>query len=95
MDRLTFESRLALAIIVCAVVLVACLVSLALDRFRRRSSPFRAPAFREAHVQPTQRASPTVATLVSSRREVTIAERPRRSANPTREWERQTNHGTY
>lgn len=77
-----FERGLLLLIGVFALILVVCLLSLAFSSWRRRrTSPFT-PAFRSAHVQPTQKAAPTVGQV-------------RRSANPTREWERQTNHGMY
>lgn len=78
---MNFETLLFRVILVAALVLVACLVAIYVER-RRRPSIFSSPAFRSAHVQPTQKPEPTVATV-------------RRSKNPLREWERQTNSGMY
>ena len=102
-----FERALLATIGAAALVAVVCLVSLWLDR-RRRRSVFSSPAFREAHVQPTQKAAPTVATVIelktdgadhsaSHRRQADFQRSiaPRVSENPTREWERRTNYGMY
>lgn len=82
---MNFETLLLRVILVAALVAVFCLASLALSAYRRRRlSVLTSPAFRSAHVQPTQKAEPFVASIL-----------PRVSANPTREWERQTNSGMY
>jgi len=87
-----FESSLLAVMGFFALILVACLASLAFSSWRRRrASPFHSAEFRRAHVQPTQKAAPTVATLIS-RSEAPTVEAPRFRS---RAWERQTNHGMY
>lgn len=96
MDSTTFETRLLIAMGVCALIIAACLFSIWLER-RRRTSPFRSAAFREAHVQPTQKAQPTVATLIDIKTDGRdhSADHQRQARFQSRAWERQTNHGMY
>ncbi len=93
-----FETRLLAVMAVFAVILVACLASLAFERWRRRrTSPFRSAEFRSAHVQPTQKAAPTVATLIEHKTDGRdhSAAHERQARFQSRAWERQTNHGMY
>lgn len=106
---MSFETRLLSVIAALAVILAACLFSLWLERRRRRqNSPFHSAAFRAAHVQPTQKAAPTVASVIELKTDgadhSTAHERqarfqrsiaPRVSENPVREWERRTNFGMF
>lgn len=96
MDASTFETRLLAVMAFFALILVACLASLAFSRWRRRS-PFRSEAFRSAHVQPTQKAAPTVATLIEHKTDGRdhSADHNRQARFQSRQWERQTNHGMY
>lgn len=92
-----FETLLLSIMGALAVLAGALLFWAWLDRRRARRGW---PVIRAAHVQPTQRPTPTVATVLSStiverRAMPTVAERPRVSENPTRQWERRTNHGMY
>lgn len=60
-----FESLLSRLILAAAIVGGLALLSLVVERRRRRSSSvFHSPAFRAAHVQPTQKAEPTVADVI-------------------------------
>lgn len=94
MNANQFETNLLIAIALCALVLVACLASLAWDRRRARK---RWPVIRAAHTQPTQKAAPTVATLIELKTDGLdhSADHQRQARFQSRAWERQTNSGMY
>lgn len=93
-----FEARLLSLMGALALVLVFCLVSLWFDR-RRRPSMFNSPSFRSAHVQPTQKAAPIVATIIEHKTDGRDnSEAHRRQARHQRLLTLttdETNHGMY